>query len=358
MTLKILLFDDNPDTREVDRLLDALKRELQTRGTVCRFTPSTSNLEGMYEQRLAEELRSEYTDTTLIVADLDLSATDRYRGLSEETVRRVAYSIGTPECAYARGEKEEALRAKAGASEAIIAVSVQEPSLFAKQVVTIASGFSAIADGLPGAVKGSSKKTIGYVVAELLGKPEYAEKISLYASGDQNRFASLLAVKKDGAKDSKTTNRRLACVVGYWLWDSILRYPGVVVNAIAASSYLDIHKDNFQNDASLQQVFATARYTGPFADALGPLWWRGMLDDLVADGDCADGRRYAEAKLKVELRGSECCEDARERAGYYCVLSHQPVSLKNSRGGVPWLPRGADLARISKSKHDEDAPWL
>jgi hypothetical protein len=40
------------------------------------------------------------------------------------------------------------------------------------------------------------------------------------------------------------------------------------------------------------------------------------------------------------------------------MLSEKPVSLKNSRGGLPWFPRGADLARVSKSKMEELEPWL
>jgi hypothetical protein len=40
------------------------------------------------------------------------------------------------------------------------------------------------------------------------------------------------------------------------------------------------------------------------------------------------------------------------------MLSKKPVSLENSKGGLTWFPRGADLARISNKKFEEDVPWL
>ena len=352
MTLKIILFEDNE--KEVPQLLPALKKTLGRKGNVEQFVSSDNAEKGMYEDRLSKELTSsKYTGAALIVADRDLSGTGGYMGLSEEIVRRVAYDLGIPECAYARGERERAFLSIAEKSEATIAVSVQDPDVFARQVVSIAEGFSAIAEDVPKVLKASGEKSFGHILAAILGKPEYADKISLYASGDQNRLASVLAAKGKGGEG----HRRLSCVLGYWLWDSVLRYPGVVVNEVAASSHLNIYTDAFRND-NLQKLFRKARYGGPFAEAKGAMWWRGVLDDIVEESGCLDGREYAAKKLKKSVRSSECCVDSAKPAGYYCVLSNQPVSLENSRGGLTWLPRGADLARISSTQYDEHFPWL
>lgn len=83
-----------------------------------------------------------------------------------------------------------------------------------------------------------------------------------------------------------------------------------------------------------------------------------MLEDLVAEAGVTDGRAYATKQLGKAVARSECCEDASKPAGYYCFLSERPVSLENSKAGLPWFPRGADLARVCKSRYEEDEPWL
>jgi hypothetical protein len=91
---------------------------------------------------------------------------------------------------------------------------------------------------------------------------------------------------------------------------------------------------------------------------MGPLWWRGMLDDILVKSRCSDGREYASKKLGKSIKPSECFEDPKKPAGYYCMLKKKPVSLEKSKGGLPWFPRGADLARVSLSGYAELGPWL
>jgi hypothetical protein len=352
--MKIILFEDTEEYKP--RLLEALTKALGTRGQAILFTSvPTAQALSTHEQWLQHDLSQEqYRGASLIVADRDLSKLDQYKGLSEPTVRRVADKLGIPECAYARGEREsQEFLSSAEVREQRIAVSIQgRDEEFARSVVSIADGFASITNKLPDALKTPGRKSPGKVLASILGKPEYAEKIALYASGDQNRLASILPGGGGGE-----LNQRLTCLFGYWLWDSVLRYPGVVVNDVAASSYLDIKKDVFSTP-EVQAIFAASRYRGPFADAKAPLWWRGMLDDLVADGGVKDGRRLVEKALQKDVPPSECCEDPTKSAGYYCMLSGQPVSFDNSNAGLTWFPRGADLARISKRKYAELVPWL
>ncbi|MGD1277549.1 MAG: hypothetical protein ABR964_10030 [Tepidisphaeraceae bacterium] len=356
--MKIVLFEDSQQYEQ--ELLKAMKDALSDRDETIIFRarqPKANVKPVTYETRLEQDLSDAgHLDASLIVADLDLSALSLYGGLSELQVRRVAERFGIPECCYARGENEgrELLRS-AELGEARIAVSLKEGNQeFAKQVVSIAKGFALIESRLPDALKTSGKKSPGKLLAATLGKPEYAEKIALYASGDQNRLASVLGVK---GSDNENL-RRLTCLLGYWLWDSILRYPGVVANEVAASSYLNIHEDSFRTNPDIQRLFAKARYDGPFAEAKGPLWWRGVLDDIVATSGASDGRDFAAKQLRQQVERSQCCEDPSKPAGYYCMLSKKPVSLENSKGGLTWFPRGADLARISRSKYEEDVPWF
>jgi hypothetical protein len=127
---------------------------------------------------------------------------------------------------------------------------------------------------------------------------------------------------------------------------------------VAASSYLNIKQEVFETDFDVRACFSTALYNGPFVEATGPMWWRSALDDILAEMDYADGRSYAEKTLERSIPRSECCEESAIPAGYYCMLREEPVSLKNSTGGLAWFPRGADLARVSNTQLEELGPWL
>lgn len=358
MSLKLVLFDDNPDPERIAALVGTLKTTLHANGDVHHFRlPKGTPEEGMYEDRIFRALgQAPFAGANMIVADRDLSATDGLSGLSESTVKLVADKLVIPECAYARdAQLETEFLKNAEQREARIVVSLHDGEVrFAEQVVSIAKGFSTILARLPEAMKTKGRKSPGRLLASLLEKPEYADKISLYAAGDQNRIAAVLNAKSD------QTERRLACLLGYWLWDSVLRYPGVVVNEIAAGSYLNIGKDEFSKP-EVRKLFDSALYNGPFSVAKGLLWWRGMLDDFVSANECTDGRELVAKKLDLkvdQVQPSQCCEDPAKQAGYYCMLSHQSVSLGNSHAGLSWFPRGADLARICNTQFNEEVPWI
>jgi len=359
MLLRILLFDDIPENRQ--EVLSALTGALGSQGLVHQFEPTADDKQVTHEARLIEELKGrEDHPVSLIVADRDLSAyKPNLGGLSEGTVRRVADVIGVPECGYARGERpdDDDYIERGEHREACIRLSLKRGlKQFADQVVAIAQGFSAIVERIPTAITDGGKKTPGNLLARILDKAEYADKISLFASGDQNRLEAVTRTSKSKA-DTAEWHRRAACLLGYWLWDSVLRFPGVVVNDTAASSYLNIGEDAFKDNA-VHSLFASAIYRGPFADAKDRLWWRGSLDDVVARSGCDDGRAFAIHELKRDVPPSQCCENPAKKAGFYCMLSRRPVSLENSKGNLPWFPRGADLARVSTSKLEELGPWI
>lgn len=102
------------------------------------------------------------------------------------------------------------------------------------------------------------------VLAEILVKPDIVDKLAQYGSGDQKVLADLLPFI--GHLDS-----RIPRILGYWLWDSVLRFPGIIVNTVAAASYLDIAPETFV-DLRIQKLGKKALYNGPFADEKAPLW--------------------------------------------------------------------------------------
>jgi hypothetical protein len=235
----------------------------------------------------------------------------------------------------------------------IILSSTRDADL-AREAIVAAHGFAEIAVKLPAIVRDGVNKSPAKTLAALLEKPEYSDKIALYGVGDQNRLSQVPA---KGKKDNEDWVKRIGCFLGYWLWDSILRYPGLLVNEVAAASHLNIATHDFRK-AKVRAVFKKALYSGPFADRDKPHWWRGMMDDIVSREGYHDGLELIRQKLGTTFASSRCWVDPSKPAGYYCILSEKPVSLENSRGGLSWLPRGADLSRITTSLFDEYGPWI
>ncbi len=227
MSLKIILFDDVPENR--DAVQASLRSELADNGSVKLFIAGAGGQkEGTFEERLEKDLSvPPNAPIDLIVADRDLSSyAPDYTGLSESTVRRVADMIGLPECGYARGERadDDEYIKRGEQRESCIRLSRKpDDAAFSRQVVAVGIGFAQIKEKLSEITQAAERKSPGRMLANVLGKPEYAEKISLFASGDQNRLGALAAVR--GNRDVVDRNRRLACVLGYWLWDSVLRFP-------------------------------------------------------------------------------------------------------------------------------------
>jgi hypothetical protein len=358
--LNILIFDDVE--RNLKEVQAAIKDQLKNEGTVEAFPLLEAvKVDGdpePYENALLRELKRREKLPTLIVADRDLSRATNYRGLSEPTIRRVADVLGVPECGYARGESVDATSyLEIGEKrEECIRLSLSPPETFARNVIDLANGFRWIEERLPTIlnVLKSQQASPAKIMAALLEVPNQAEKLALFAVGDKNRLGEIPRLKDVSGEERI---RRLACLLGYWLWDSILFFPGLVVNSIAAASYLDIDPQEFDKP-DVRELFSKAVYSGPFAAARGPLWWRANLDAIVGEAGFTNGREFAESDLRRHILPSHCCVDGSTPAGFVCMLSNKPVSSKNSTGKLLWMPRGADLARVSRSMLDDLGPWL
>jgi hypothetical protein len=359
-SLQILLFDDIVE--HLTEVHGYIAAALGQDGRVVSFPLlTTADKSGgeprTFEKRLEEILSPDRREISLIVADRDLSRATNFIGLSEPTIRRVCDVIGVPECGYARGETEDILAyvELGDKREECIRLALNPYERFAAQVVDIAKSFAWLEAKVAEVVKGVARLSPAKLLANVLGAPDQVEKIALFAVGDKNRLGDIPRWRK-AAPDEQ--HRRLACMLGYWLWDSVLFFPGLVVNDVAASSYLNIELNCFRTDHKVQAVFESARYNGPFSVARGPLWWRGKLDEIVSQSELDDGRAMASTTLNRDIPQSQCCVDPTISAGFVCMLSNKPVSSKHSTGNVLWLPRGADLARASHKMLDDVGPWL
>lgn len=355
---KVLLFED--DKGFGPRIEAAIRKKLPSGYRLIRFVPKKPGDEA-YEDRLYKELtRPEYANPILIVSDRDLSKTETYTGLSEAIVSKVAGKLGVPVCVYARGYKDELLERQRSWGDGKIVVDFEPLEAGASKVSILASGFSEITLRLKNVLrrKGRSQlQTPAAVIATILGKLELTDQIALYGSGDQKMVSEILPFV-GGNKRKHDLETRLPCLLGYWLYDSILRFPGLLVNAVAAASHLNISVGTFKTDSEVQNLFKSAIYDGPFQDQNDPLWWRGQLDDLLMKAACVDGRSFVKKRLGRMVKRCHCSVNPRKKAGWYCMVTRQPVSLENSRGNISWFPPGADLARIRNDIYNDVGPWL
>jgi hypothetical protein len=353
--LKIVLFEDTDATRS--ELVRLLREQFRAKGEVVpfsQFQEKASALKRMYEDRLADILKSvPYNEATLLLADRDLSKSPQFVGLSVSAVAAAARRLATPICSYARQPSPSDYKWRSRWQEGHIVLNFESDAELVRKAVIAARGFAMLTKSLPSFMKDKRNDSPAKILAAVLGKPEYADKIALYSVGDQNRLSGIPSNPKDASLHTK----KMSCFLGYWLWDSLLRYPGLLVNETAAASHLNIATKDFHKP-TVRAVFKSAIYRGPFADSKCPQWWRGVLDDTVSKAGCDDGLDFVRKKVNPRIKPCQCSIDSSKSAGYFCIISEKPVSLENSKGGLSWFPRGADLTRVSNKKFEEFGPWL
>src|SRR5215813_12928629 len=225
--IKVVLFEDTAKTRS--EILQALEKYLGSDGSVIpfegsRFSESAADRDRTYETRLESILtKAPYDSATIIVADRDLSKSQdsQFGGLSVNAVDAVSKNLAIPICSYAREPEPDDYdwRGKWREGHIVLRFSDGVDEL-ARRAVVAARGFAEIAARLPDVMDiGSPAK----ILSKLLGKPEYSNKMALYSVGDHNRLPEILTK----AKGEDHQVRRMAHFLGYWLWDSLLRYPGL-----------------------------------------------------------------------------------------------------------------------------------
>lgn len=354
---KIVLFEDRPDQAKL--IIASVKKKLKDDSSIVVFEPLPENPRDnqLYEDRLLAELSSStYKNASLFVTDRDLSRTKNYQGLSEAVVTKVAALFGLPLCKYAQGEADDVFNRQRQWGDAQIVLDSSNLDRMGAKIAILARGFQEIRVSLKYLEsKGadSDKRTPATAMAFILGRPQLADKIALYASGDQKMAAEILPFsKKSKFAEFK---KRLPTIFGYWLYESILRFPGLLLDAVAASSYLDISQTDFSKNKKINGLFKNALYKGPFSDPDDAHWWRSDLDEILTGANCESGRAFVKKKLDIQ---ASPCLDHGKRAGFYCMISKTPVSEANSVGNISWFPPGADLARVRKDLYEEIGPWL
>lgn len=353
MNRTVLYFEDTPEN--ADEIKPALEQSLNGVAAIEHFVARTDNEES-FDNRLVAEIAQRSADgkeIVLILSDADLSRIPSFKGLSDANVRKVAATLGLPAAFYSSNLTGLNFLKADQAGDGRILLDKSNIETLADDVSALVHGFTAINAAL-GHLRtlaaNERPKDSAALLAKLLGRPDLENRVRLFVSGDQRMGAELLS-----SPDHNIS--RQATIFGTWIYDSLLKYPGLVVNEVAAASYLNIDESEFASP-DVRDLFSHARYEGPFVSKLRTLWWRDMLDEILLEEDAEEGATYAASKLGRAVSPCKCSASGETPAGFYCMITKRPVSEDYSVGGISWFPPGADLARIVTSKYDELAPWL
>lgn len=341
MKSQILVFEDRPES--FADLEKGFKKEGKQR-LLKRYIPSVGDPVKPEDLDRLFELRA---PVRLVVLDQDLSLYKPY--VSSAEVKESCLRKGVPLCVYATKNEEYMVKEYMAWSEAQIALDSRDSmERLAKKCLIIFRGFSVLRTAFSKAVL--RKKDARSVLQDVLKAPAAASaQIQQYAWGERKILARV---------NDTIHSRYLATMAGYWIFNVLLRFPGVMLNEIAAASYLGISPASFDK-SSVRQLFNSAAYSGPYA-GLGQFWWAAELDKLIAGvGGDRNFRGWTYARNKgLKVSKARCKEGKHSGAGYYCIITGEPVCFEHSESPSGWLPLGADRSRISRSKYRELSPWL
>ncbi|MBK1714700.1 hypothetical protein CKO43_18205 [Rubrivivax gelatinosus] len=375
----VLLFEDDPTIVAEFRRLCEPKLGTTCRLEVFPLDKPPSNSDKPYDDRVEEWIRgcAFYERIVLIVTDRDLSTNSlHWKGLSQTAVSAAAKVLGLPVAGYRRVRPNIIDEFKRIPGDGLIDLS-PEVNLRSSQVASLSKGFIDLRQRLEnwhengdGVQEGATSKkrrgaqataaSPGALLAGVLKQPTAAGHFDTFACGDQVAINEILRFSRSdtNVRMSVQVHRRLVAALGVWLTDLVMKYPGVLVNTIAAASYLDIHPDDFVRP-QVQELFKSARYTQlPFEDEDAPLWWRHLLDEMLSEAGCSNGRELCGKRMIKNVRFCPCDADNTLHAGYYCMATGKPISAEKSSGRVRWFPPGADLARLQAKTYRKLAPWI
>jgi hypothetical protein len=354
----VVIFEDDENRRK--SLVGEISQRVGRGFQVLAFAPvSTKSRAGAFEDRLVGELSARtYKDAILYVSDRDLSKIEGYIGLSEAAVSRAAERFGVPIALYAQGKSYTILSKDNYPGDGKIILAGTSISEHAHEAARLAQGFVDVAKGIDAAMSRKRDRVSPAALASsIMGRPEFSDRVVQYALGDQKALSEVFRAADSKDAESKKRRRRIR-LMGTWIYDSILRFPGLLLNDVAAASYVNISTNTFRAAPEVRDLFKSALYSGPFSDNQNPFWWRPDIDDLLLKEKVETGRDLVKQKLGRKVAGCKCSVNPKLRAGYVCMLTHQPISEQNSEGGLSWFPPGADLARVNKKKLEELRPWL
>lgn len=294
------------------------------------------------------------SDLDLVIVDRDLSGIQNI--ISESAVINACLQAGIPVCTYHRkppnksssGNLSQVLRQSTSYS-----ISVEVDENFAKNVVEVGLAFRQIYEAIPSDFSEPLLTSPSRVLASILGLQNISIYLDQYAQSSS--LASFILAQSDDLKIKDSFYRkRLAFLLGCWLHNHILAFPGVILNEVSTYSYINIDEGTF---TKYKNEFKSARYAGPFGNFI-EYWVRIKLDESHQEQDDAFGFLKAKYPDDDSIKPCRCSIDSDLEAGFYCVINKKPISLQKSVGSLAWIPEGADLCRVDRDTYDQLAPLM
>lgn len=143
--------------------------------------------------------------------------------------------------------------------------------------------------------------------------------------------------------------------IAVWIRDTLLRYPGILYDAVHAGTLLGISEEAFLSDG-IQNIFSSGKYTGPFETSPGR-WWKSMLQSRALSMmnkkektlPLREGFPLAWERAKGQvIDKSKCIFSGESPADWVCCILNKPVLIKYSLSySADNRPQVMDESRIS-----------
>lgn len=295
-------------------------------------------------------------DIICIVSDHDLSGLNNIR-ISESVLANACKKVSIPICTYHRQSKNTTeshkLRKSINQSRSF-SIEIDITNKYAaNEIISIAKGFLLLKNEINLKEIDELKKGPSFIISSILKKPELETNFSRYSSS--NTLASdIIKNKNDFISDGNLLKIKIPFILGCWLYNYILPFPGVILNSIAAASFINLDVDSFNE---YNELFNAAKYTGPFSENTN-YWWRHDLDKILIENNCEDGVELLQKHHITTASPCKCSVSQESPAGFYCLVTQLPISLEESTGNLSWVADGADLCRINKEIYDQLAPMM
>lgn len=364
MSNAILVIDDDVEhCKELaDGVYDALKRRGHGAVEVLQWSP------GDGEEPLArfDGFLRQY-DVRLVITDYDLTSQGTL-GLFGATVVDWCQLKALPVGDFSR-KNVDALAKEPNLFE--LRIRVEEPEA-PEQVVELYLGFEEVRKAFADGPSLSTYRNPAAALATILERrgltPQFSQYGNKYASANSSLVDSLRAEHSEEDRE-KLRQRFFVYIAGHILVNSVLRFPGPLINKRSLAAYLAI---NPKDVVKIEDLFSEAIYRGPFS-GLERFWWVEDIDDIldaqrdkldpevayVSGG--AERRRLAEIAKGESLELDPACERCYgQEGGFFCPYTDRTVCERNdcSIPSSTWIPQGARLCRLEYDFYEEWAPIL
>jgi CheY-like chemotaxis protein len=358
--MKLLLVEDEDST--ISTLADAAKESGVDLIVGKDALQEKFSEEDPLESQLLTRFLTLQRETNFDLVLLDTNLSRMKNGLSASACRQALQEAGFPVCRYSKrqstGQQTRFHDLRRLAIEGASAINVRNEILDGPQerlmpwLNAVHDGFAWIRERLlkvsPDMVR---KLGPAGLLANLVERPEATSDFLGYTSQSLQFFGP--AFESETSKQESIAKTTAATRLGYWLYNSILMFPGPLLHLPAASAYLNLFHQDVSSSPALLGAIAPAKYVGAFAK-VQDYYWRADLERIVdgLEGDILNSPLLKNASFK------RVDEKNPQAVAYWCVISEKESGLAAVASNPDWIPAGAQVARIRREIFEKLSPML